>query len=394
MSLGEEQDLVPLGAGFDVVRRGYSPSQVNEHLERLDADLKMLTSDRDAAISQAGDLARQLEVARTDINNLKNEIETLSLPPTELEGLSARLRRMLRRAQDEASETTARAEAEASHIRAKAEADATAMRTRYDQLLADLDTRRQEMEQEHREAMDKARAEAQGVLNRAQEERLRLDLEAEERRTKVEEDFEIAMATRRTESMRQLAEQEAASKADAEKRLREATEESKKIRAQIAKEQSEHSADIEKRHRESVEDANRRKQESVTEANARLADSTEEAQRRVSEATDLANRRINHAADRVAALRTLRANIASQLASARSVLSEADVLLADAGSTADSGRQPGQRNGRQKPVPSDPQQAAGQEAKVAATANADEPATIRAPRVEQDSAGEHYEDPK
>ncbi len=63
MSLGEERELVPLGAGFDFEKRGYNRAQVDEHLERLDADIKMLMSDRDAAISQADDLARQLEAA-------------------------------------------------------------------------------------------------------------------------------------------------------------------------------------------------------------------------------------------------------------------------------------------------------------------------------------------
>jgi cell division septum initiation protein DivIVA len=163
MSFGEERDLVPLGAGFDISKRGYSRPQVDEHLERLDADLKMLTSDRDAAISQAGDLARQLEDALNEIEVLRGQVERLAQPPTSLEGLSVRLQKMVRAAQDEASETKARAEAEAGHIRAKAEADASAMRTRYDQMLADLDTRRQEMEAEHRELMERARQEAEAI---------------------------------------------------------------------------------------------------------------------------------------------------------------------------------------------------------------------------------------
>lgn len=340
MSLGGERDLVPLGQGFTTVKRGYSRIEVDRHLEELESDIKLLTSDRDHAISQAGDLARQLEVARSEIDELRGQVERLSLPPTTLEGLSERLQRMLRLAQDEASETKARAEAEAVHIRAKAEADASAMRTRYDQLLADLDARRQEMEAEHRSLMDSARAEADSIVNKAKQERLRLDLEAEERRTKIEEDFEIAMAARRTESMRVLAEQEAASKAEAERRVREASDEAERIRAAIAKELAEHKADVERRHRESVEDANRRRQESISEANARVAEATDEAERRVREATELATSRINHAADRVESLRELRTTIANQISSARSILTEADVLLGDAGLAALRYRQP------------------------------------------------------
>ena len=44
LSLGEERELVPLGAGFDFEKRGYNRAQVDEHLERLDADIKMLMS--------------------------------------------------------------------------------------------------------------------------------------------------------------------------------------------------------------------------------------------------------------------------------------------------------------------------------------------------------------
>src|SRR5690606_7775583 len=138
MSLGEERELVPLGAGFDFEKRGYNRAQVDEHLERLDADIKMLMSDRDAAISQADDLARQLEAARIEIDDLRGQVERLAQPPTTIEGLSERLQRMLRLAQEEASDTKARAEAEASHIRAKAESDASAMRARYEQMLTEL----------------------------------------------------------------------------------------------------------------------------------------------------------------------------------------------------------------------------------------------------------------
>ncbi|HJQ47280.1 MAG TPA: chromosome segregation protein [Amycolatopsis sp.] len=329
MSLGDERELVPLGAGFDLAKRGYDRHQVDEHLERLDGDLKMLAADRDAAISQAGDLARQLEQSRGEIDNLRGQVERLGQPPTTVEGLSERLQRMLRLAQDEAADTRARAEAEAGHIRAKAETDASAMRARYEQLLSELDARRKEMEAEHRKVLETARAEAESIATKAKEERDRLDAEAEQRRTQVEEDFEIAMASRRTEAMRVLAEQEAASKAEAERRVREATEEAANIRAKVAGEEKTATADIERRRRESIEEANRRKQDSITEANARLAEATTEAQRRVREATEESNHRINAAADRVEALRTLRSGIAEQVTAAKSVLAQAAAVLGE-----------------------------------------------------------------
>jgi cell division septum initiation protein DivIVA len=290
MALGEERELVPLGAGFDITKRGYSKMQVEEHLERVDGELRLLAADRDAAVSQAADLARQLEISRSEIDDLRGQVQRLSLPPTTLEGLSERLQRMLRLAQDEATETKARAEAEAGHIRAKAETDANALRARYEEMLRGLDNRRAEMEAEHRDVLAKARSDADEATAKAEAERVRLDAESARRRAQVEEDFDIAMASRRTEAMRALAEQEATSKADAERRLRESTEE-----------------------------ANRRRHDAITEAKARLQEATEEA-----------NRRISHAAQRVAALRQLRTRVATQLQQARSLIQDANIVLENA----------------------------------------------------------------
>ncbi|WP_260192458.1 chromosome segregation protein [Actinophytocola gossypii] len=298
MALGEERDLVPLGAGFDITKRGYSRVQVEEHLEQLDGQLKLLAADRNAAAAQAAELTAQLEVARSTIDDLRGQVERLSLPPTTMAGLSERLQRMLRLAQEERDETKAKADAEAEHIRAKAEADAAELRGQYERQLKELDERRNAMEAEHKSILEKARAEAADIVSAAEAEATRLDKEGEQRRTAVEEDFEIAMASRRTESMRALASQEATSKSEAERRVREATEE-----------------------------ANRRRHDARTEATARLQEATDEAERRVREATEEANRRIAHAAQRVNALRQLRSKVAHQLQSARDLVTDAHESL-------------------------------------------------------------------
>ncbi|MGH3439397.1 MAG: chromosome segregation protein [Sciscionella sp.] len=298
MSLADDRDLVPLGTGFDIVKRGYSRTQVEEHLERLDADLRLLAADRDAAVSQGADLAKQLEQQRSEISDLNAQIDRLSLPPTTLEGLSERLQRMLRLAQDEAAEIKARAEAEAGHIRARAEADATVLRGHYEQRITDLDNRRAEMEVEHRGVLTKAHAKMAELSQRAKDERARADDEAEQRRTQIEEDFEIAMSSRRTEAMRALAEQEAHSKAEAERRVRVATEEAARI-----------SNDITARDRRSKDEAERR-----------VREATEDAIRRRERSTAETTQRINAAAARVESLRRLRTQIANQLYTARDLL--------------------------------------------------------------------------
>jgi cell division septum initiation protein DivIVA len=298
MALGEDRDLVPLGAGFDITKRGYSRMQVEEHLEQLDGQLKLLAADRNAAAQQAAELTAQLEVARTTIDDLRGQVERLSLPPTTMEGLSERLQRMLRLAQEEREEVNAKAKTEADHIRSDAQADATRLRQQYQNELKELDERRKAMEAEHRGVLEKANADAAEITSAAEAERAKLDAEAEQRRTSVEEDFEIAMASRRTEAMRTLAEQEATSKSEAERRVREATEE-----------------------------ANRRRHDAITESTARLQEAANESHRRVKEATEEANRRINHAAHRVNALRALRTRVADQLTSARDLVANAHESL-------------------------------------------------------------------
>lgn len=301
MALGEERDLVPLGAGFDITKRGYSRMQVEEHLEQLDSQLKILAADRNAAAAQAAELTAQLELARTTIDDLNKQVERLAQPPTTLEGLSERLQRMLRLTQEECEEMRAKATAEAEHIRAKARAEADDLTGRHEAKLRELDERRIAMEKEHRAVIEKAETDSAEVVAKAKAEAEAEEIAAAARRQQIEEDFDIAMASRRTESMRALAEQEATSKSEAERRVREATEE-----------------------------ANRRRHDAVTEATARLQEATDEANRRVREATDEANRRINHAAQRVAALRKLRAKVAEQLTSARELVVDAHAYLDNA----------------------------------------------------------------
>jgi hypothetical protein len=373
-----ERDVVPLGTGFDIVKRGYSRTQVEEHLERLDKELKLIALDRDASTAQAADMYKQMGQARTEISDLRSQVNRLSAPPTTLEGLSERLQRMLRLAQDESNEIKARAEADAGQIRARAEADANSLRARYENLIAEVDGRRVELENEHRELMDKAYADIEARNKAAEAARNKLDSEAAARRQQIEEDFDIAMSSRRTESMRVLAEQEATSKAEAERRVREATDEATRIRTQvndeattlraqvaeeqrvstagaekrlresteeatrvrteanteatrvraaIAEEQRRSKADAEKRLRESTEEANKRRHDAAAETQARLQDATDEAHRRVREGTEESNRRIAAATARVESLRTLRTQLAEQLRAAHALMVNATPQL-------------------------------------------------------------------
>src|ERR1700712_5802306 len=91
-----DRDLLPLGTGFDVVRRGYDRGQVEEPLDRVEADLRILTADRDAAVAQASELARALDRTRAHVEELRAQIDRLAAPRDSMEGLSQRLQRGLR----------------------------------------------------------------------------------------------------------------------------------------------------------------------------------------------------------------------------------------------------------------------------------------------------------
>lgn len=237
--MSSDADFLPLTSPFPVVRKGYDKELVEEYLERADAELRVTTADRDATASQSADLASQLDAARSEIDALRSETDRLVVAPHDTEGLSDRLQRMLRLAQDEASEIRARAEAEAAEVRSVAEQEAAELRARFEQLIAEVEQRRSHMESEHTAAMDASDAEAARIVAAAVAGRDAADASSVARRARIEEDFELAMGGRRAEALATLQLDEATSKAEAERRVRDATTEAQRRLAR-ATEQSEH----------------------------------------------------------------------------------------------------------------------------------------------------------
>jgi len=87
-------------AGFEVVRRGYDQEQVEAHLRRLDAEMRILTTDRDAAVDQSAQLTRELDDSRARAERLRAQVRTLVSPQQSVQGMSERMRSMLRVAGD------------------------------------------------------------------------------------------------------------------------------------------------------------------------------------------------------------------------------------------------------------------------------------------------------
>ena len=252
-------------AAFEVVRKGYDQAQVEAHLRRLDADVRILTTDRDAALDQAAQLNRELDDSRARADRLRAQVRTLVSPQQSVQGMSERMRSMLRLAEDEVAEMLARAETEVNRrvreaeqkaeqivadaqnevatVRLAVRADAeTAERQRAElraaleadrlasaQAIAEADaaaeherTRlRTEQESELRAAAEKLAA----ATAEAEQARAQAWSESEARRALVEEDFFIAMDQRRKEALTALvAEQESTRRITAEMRASAAAE--------------------------------------------------------------------------------------------------------------------------------------------------------------------------
>lgn len=225
----DDRDLLPMRSTFDVVRRGYDCTQVDYQLEQLRADLALAVADRDAGAAQAAELTRALEAARSEIDDQRAQIKRLAAPPTTVQGMSERVVHLLRSAQSEAAEIIAKATTAAEATRAAVEREASELRARYEAMVAEAMQRRSTMEAEHEQAVADARRQGEEILAQAQQRAQQFDAESTARRQQVEEDFDITMSVRRRDAARELAQEDASSKAEAKRRVDEATDVARRL---------------------------------------------------------------------------------------------------------------------------------------------------------------------
>lgn len=216
------EELVPLKTEFDKRWRGYDPRQVRTYVSRVEADILLLISDRDAAVDRAESLAGQLEAARSEIADLRRQLDRVCRSPIEPEALTERLERMVELAHSEAEEVTTRARASAEQSWTAAHQAAAQLRRRSEHLVAELDRRRAEMEFEHRELVHHAREQADTMTRQAAQRRRELDEQDARLRAQVMADFEVAMAIRRAEATRVISDQRRAAEAHAQRIVAEA----------------------------------------------------------------------------------------------------------------------------------------------------------------------------
>ncbi len=196
--------------GFDLAWRGFHRAQVREFVREVEAELRRVAAERDAAIHRGEALAARLIAAHEENRELHASIDRISRVPIAPDALQERSRRMLEITREEAEEITAQAAEDAARLKAEHEA-----------LIAKTQAER-----------EKQRAEHEDLMRRATEHRRKLDEEATQARGRITDDFERAMKLRRAQAMRALAEQDKAAQARARKLIDEATESGKRLVAE------------------------------------------------------------------------------------------------------------------------------------------------------------------
>jgi cell division septum initiation protein DivIVA len=107
---------LPLPESFALTLRGYDREQVDERIDELLAEIRLLAADRDAAVAEAENLTRQLEDARSENAALRTRLDRLCRTPADPAAVSDRVRHLLELAHAEADGIVATARDRAAAI--------------------------------------------------------------------------------------------------------------------------------------------------------------------------------------------------------------------------------------------------------------------------------------
>lgn len=218
-----ETEAVP---EFDVVLRGYDRRQVDEYLDRLEADLAAAQTERSTLTARARALDKQLTEQDREVQAARRQLVE-SAQPT-YAGLGARVHQLLSIAEQESADIRSKAEAAAAQIRGQAEKDVAHLRERADSVLAEAKTRSEAAERDYTTALDarrqRAEREDKDRLSAAQRKASELTDQAQQRLVEANKRAEAVSSSARAEADRLVREAEehraklfATAKDDAEK---------------------------------------------------------------------------------------------------------------------------------------------------------------------------------
>lgn len=218
-----ESEAVP---EFDVVLRGYDRRQVDEYLDRLEADLAAAHTERATLGARSQALDKQLAEQDREVQAARRQLVETAQPT--YAGLGARVHQLLSIAEQEAADIRAKAEAAAVQIRGQAEKDISHLRERADSILAEAKARAEAAERDHTTALDarRQRAEREDTerLTAAQRQASELTDKAQQRLAEADKRAEALSSSARSDADRLVREAEehraklfATAKDDAEK---------------------------------------------------------------------------------------------------------------------------------------------------------------------------------
>ncbi len=360
-------EWLPAQIPFDLVRRGFAPDQVTAHLERLEYDLRIATANGDATNQRLSEVSAQLHNAQAEADELRAQLDNLAREPVSMTGLSNRMQRMIRLAEEEAAEIRARANAEADKVTGAAAAAAAATAAEREAFDGERERTRRQLADQVRDMLAEANSDAEATRRSAQEEsqaaargrhrRVRaaahrrhggITQHADRRPAGIHRhphrrprggDRNPDVGARRGRTHPQLGPEEAESLTAASTAERQRLDAEGNARRKAIDEDFEIA--ISSRRAEAHQRLAEREEISVADANNRITEATAEAERRVQEATDHAaelirraaaesHQRVADADQAVQELTALRSQVLDQLASLRDHLAKVDTLAASA----------------------------------------------------------------
>ena len=156
-------EWLPAQVPFDLVRRGFAPDQVTAHLERLEYDLRIATANGDATNQRLAEVTAQLQAAHGEVDQLRTQLDNLAKEPVSMTGLSNRMQRMIRLAEEEAAEIRARANADAEKVTAAASAMTAATAAERDRFDAERERTRRQLADQVRDMLSEAATESENT---------------------------------------------------------------------------------------------------------------------------------------------------------------------------------------------------------------------------------------
>ncbi|MER7079779.1 DivIVA protein [Saccharopolyspora kobensis] len=200
--MDDTDSVVPLRPGFDIQVRGFNRSQVIDHIELLEDQLRLVTIDRNEAAQLNSDLRELCDTTRRSLDSAEERLRRIESSDTGLPAASQRVQNMLAIAEEEVQNLRDQARRQAEIIRGTAETEARQLieeaqrnagelREECGRLISEVEERRARLHREHDQKVSELRA---------REQRMRQSIRDEYKRTITaaqEEADELIAQTRR-----------------------------------------------------------------------------------------------------------------------------------------------------------------------------------------------------